>query len=70
MKKIAFVFAALAAGFGLWSCSVEPMAPVDENDTVTVYFRRHRRWRMFHFDEQQSRGSGVFLRRRHCTRYR
>ena len=36
MKKIAFVFAALAAGFGLWSCSVEPMAPVDENDTVTV----------------------------------
>ena len=36
MKKIAFVFAALAAGFGLWSCSVEPMAPVEENDTVTV----------------------------------
>ena len=36
MKKIAFVFAALAAGFGLWSCSVEPMTPVEENDTVTV----------------------------------
>lgn len=36
MKKIVFAIAALAAGFGLGSCSVEPMFPVDENEGVTV----------------------------------
>ena len=36
MKKIAFAVAALSAGLCLFSCSVEPMAPVDENEGVTV----------------------------------
>ncbi len=36
MKKIAFAVAALSACLCLFSCSVEPMAPVDENDGVTV----------------------------------
>ena len=36
MRKIAFVFAALAASFSFFSCSVEPMVPADDDDAVTV----------------------------------
>ena len=36
MRKIAFVSAALAASLSFFSCSVEPMVPVDGDDAVTV----------------------------------